>query len=428
LQMRTGTSVVHHHQVAAQNVKTKDWLLSPEEIWALEPSAKNFLALVGRSQGTAVEEHGSSYVVALADERTIGNVRLLKATLNLGRKDLLSKEQTVLIERLSEIREYRFIETSFDRLPRKDINPNVFVIEPIATSNPSVPRDRYSNSERRPERSLRIRASEELEIEVAYLLNEAKGDRNEQIALTRDAKGLLRVEGIVDTTSRKAELLRDLAPVSNNLAVKIDIKAISETLRQTGTNKTGGTVRPVTTTTDVLPVDRELREYLSRSSLVRNNPDRIDEAVRSFATRNVNRAYRALFHAIELKQLVDRFTHLDMRNVNPQAKAKWLEMVRGHGRGFEREWEGLRREVRQVFFEKEEWNQVDLEGKISSNADLARDTQRLNKLVLEIVEGIRHAFTTSADRTSLSIKSRQFWGNVLDAKHLAERITKYAAQ
>ena len=42
-------------------------------------------------------------------------------------------------------------------------------------------------------------ASAELEVDVAYLLNQAKADRNEQVALTRSAGGSLRVEGIVES-------------------------------------------------------------------------------------------------------------------------------------------------------------------------------------------------------------------------------------
>ena len=37
-------------------------------------------------------------------------------------------------------------------------------------------------------------ASAELEVDVAYLLNHAKADRNEQVAFTRNAGGSLRVE------------------------------------------------------------------------------------------------------------------------------------------------------------------------------------------------------------------------------------------
>ena len=82
-----------------------------------------------------------------------------------------------------------------------------------------------------PVTSATVSASTELEIDVAYLLNQAKADRNEQVALTRSAGGSLRVEGVVESQQRKDEFLQALAPVSNNPAVKIEIRTVSEAMR-----------------------------------------------------------------------------------------------------------------------------------------------------------------------------------------------------
>src|SRR6185295_2309462 len=71
-------------------------------------------------------------------------------------------------------------------------------------------------------------ASAELEVDVAYLLNQAKGDRKEQVALTRSAGGSLRVDGVVDSQQRKEEFLRALGPVINNPAVTIEIRTVAE--------------------------------------------------------------------------------------------------------------------------------------------------------------------------------------------------------
>src|ERR1044072_3016666 len=71
-------------------------------------------------------------------------------------------------------------------------------------------------------------ASAELEVDVAYLLNRAKADRNEQVNLTRSAGGSLRVEGVVESEQRRNELLQALGPVSNTPAVKIEIRTVAE--------------------------------------------------------------------------------------------------------------------------------------------------------------------------------------------------------
>jgi hypothetical protein len=128
---------------------------------------------------------------------------------------------------------------------------------------------------------------------------------------------------------------------------------------------------------------------------------------------------------IELNQLGNRLAHLDRHNISPQARAKLLEMVRGHAAAFEREWDELRRELQPVFLSGEPENRADLKVKINNDADVARDIQTLHKLVLGVVNGIRNAFTTSSDSTDLSIESRQFWTSLIDAKHLATGITNY---
>jgi len=305
----------------------------------------------------------------------------------------------------------------------------------LAMGNPTALSSTASNSPVPPSHT---KASKELEVEVAYLLNEAKGDRNEQVTLSRNTNGLLRVEGIVDTRTRKEELLRALAPVSHNPSVTIDISASSELTPQTRGHSAWSAVREVANTTDTIAVDRELRDYLSeRSSSWQNRDsrtqprgrnDQLDEAVSSFSSHTVNRAYRALFHAIELKQVVDRFSNVDMRGVSPDARAKWLKMVHIHGAAFERECAALRNEVQPVFFEKDPFSELGEKRQIGSDAELTREAERLHKLALGNVDGIRAAFMISSQSSSVSIKSLEFWRALFDAQSLAARIARYGDQ
>ncbi|HKY30188.1 MAG TPA: hypothetical protein VJM12_19820 [Pyrinomonadaceae bacterium] len=120
--------------------------------------------------------------------------------------------------------------------------------------------------------------------------------------LSRTPKGLLQVEGVVDMQQRKDELLYALSPVSNNPAVKINIAVVTDALNgQPNISSRQVTVREVEETADTIAVDRELRDYLGSGGS--KTDAELDEAVRSFSSRTLNRAYRAGFHAIELKKL-----------------------------------------------------------------------------------------------------------------------------
>jgi hypothetical protein len=103
---------------------------------------------------------------------------------------------------------------AFELLPVKGVAPAVFAIEPELTGwagEPGRTGDRAlrdlttSRVPPSPSTSTPPVASAELEVDVAYLLNQAKADRNEQVILTRSAGGSVRIEGGVDSQQRKDE-------------------------------------------------------------------------------------------------------------------------------------------------------------------------------------------------------------------------------
>jgi RNA polymerase sigma factor (sigma-70 family) len=410
-------------------------LLTPEDLWQLELSPQTFNALIAEPAIAKLEERSTTYVLSYEGPRTIGASRLLKVTLTLSKSDLHPIEQTLLVQRGGELREYRFVEASLELLPVKAVAPAVFEIEPELTGGAGElgrPGDwalRDLTSSRvppSPSTSNLVVASAELEIDVTYLLNQVKADRNEQVALSRSAGGSLRVEGFVESQQRKEEFLRALAPVSNNPAVKIDIRTIAEALDRppTGRLPTGRSVsvQEAEETPDTVAVDAELRAYFMQNSPA----GLIDEAVRSYSSRMVNRAYRSLFHAIELKRLVNRFANVDMQMVAPDARGKWLGMLRQNAAAFARENAALQQEIQPVFFPGSSLPTTE-DVLIESDADLARAVERLHKLALANNDAVRSAFTISSKSSATAIKSAAFWQSLQRAERLAETIRQYQA-
>ena len=400
-------------------------LLNLEDVWQLEPSAETFSELIAEPALARVEERSTTYVLIYDRVRAIGASLLLKATLTLNKSDFHAIEQTLVVQRGNESREYRFVVASDELVPK---NSSAFEIEPELIGGAGQlgrPGDwalRDLTSSRvppSPSTSTPPSASAELEVDVAYLLNQAKADRNEQVALTRSAGGSLRVEGIVDSQQRKDEFLRALAPVSNNPAVTIVIRTVAEATQ--GSIPAGSiSVREMEETADTVAADPELRAHF------KNNPPggSTEEAIRSYSSRVVNRAYRALFHAIELNKLVDRFANVDMRTVAPDARTKWLAMLQQHAASFARENAILRQEIQQVFFPGSSLN-VGEDVSIQSDADLARAVERLHKLAYSNNVAIRSALTISAQSSATAIKSVAFWQSLERAESLAQRIAQY---
>ncbi len=421
-----GARTVFHHGSRPRSetalATPVDLLLNLEDIWQVEPSAQSFRSLIGEPAAIEVEKRSTTYVLTYERTRVIGGSRLLKATLTLNQSDLHAIEQTLLVQRGDELREYRFVEASTELLPLTAVAPNVFDIEPELTGGlaefgrPGNLTYRVPSS---PSASAPPAASAELEVDVAYLLNTAKADRNEQVTLTRSVGGSLRVEGIVDTAERKQEFLKALAPVSNNPAVKIEIRTVAEAM-QKPIAPGAVSIQETEETANSIAADDELRAYFEK----RASAGPTDDAIRKYSSRVVKRAYDALFHAIELKRLSNRFANVDMQTVAPGAREKWLDMLHEHATAFARETAGVRQEIQPVFFGDASVPGGE-GGAITSDAELARAIERLHKLALSNNEAVRSAFTTSSRSSAVAVKSAAFWQALFKAEELAKKIQNY---
>jgi len=434
-QRADGSRTVYHHGSKPQShvaiTGPADLLLNLEDVWQMGLSAQSFVALIEQPNLLQIEETSATYVLRYEAGRTIGASRLIKATLTLSKSDLHAIEQTLVVERGGLSLEYRFVEASFELLPLKDVAPAVFEIEPELTGgagevgNPGSWAIRDLTASRVPPSSSTstppvASASAELEVDVAYLLNRAKADRNEQVNLTRSAGGSLRVEGVVDTQQRKDEFLQALAPVSNNPAVKIEIRTVDEATKSQ--RPTGAVVvEEAVETADTVAADKDLRSYFEK----RNPNGPTDEAVRTYSSRIVNTSYRSLFKAVELKQLMNRFASVDMRTIAPDARAKFLAMVQQNAIAFEHENALLREQIGPVFFPGTTLAGGE-EVSIQSDVDLARAVERLHKLALSNTDAISSALTISSHSSAAAIRSMAFWQSMQRAESLAKRIQQYS--
>jgi hypothetical protein len=202
--------------------------------------------------------------------------------------------------------------------------------------------------------------------------------------------------------------------------VKIEIRTVAEATAQRRAAAGSLSVQEVEETANTIAADEDLRAFFAKQT----PSGSMDEAVRNYSSRVVNSAYRALFHAIELKKLTNRFANVDMRAVAPDARSKWLAMLRQHAAGFERETTMLRGEMQPVFFSGNAVGSGE-EVSIQSDAELARAVEKLNQMALFVNEAIRSAFTISSHSSAATIKSSQFRRSLIGAENLAKRIGQY---
>ncbi len=404
------------------------------EVWQLELSASDFTALVGRADAAQVEEKPSAYVISYESEA--GARGLLKAMLTLGKDDLHPIEQTLLVSEGREVREYRFVEVSYERRPASAVAPAMFDPDPELL-------ERMKDESRRMKLEIKpvlpsplipypspVVATAELEIELLHLLSQAKADLGEQVNVVRTPDGSLRIEGIVDTERRKSEILHALGPVTNRPALTIDVNTAMEALQQRPqSQRPSGSVivQQVEPAENKIPVDQELRRYLSGRGLLEAQ---LDAEIVRFADRTLARSRQALLRAGTLKRLVNRFSPQDLRTLDAEARAKWSAMIQAHAGVIQRETIMLWQELQPVFFPSSSAALLDgaeEEPAITDESDLVAAADRLFALCSANERSVNSAFTLSAN-TSLgaAIKTPLFRRSLKSAEELAAKINQWS--
>src|SRR5260370_3287553 len=109
--------------------------------------------------------------------------------------------------------------------------------------------------------------------------------------------------------------------------------------------------------------------------------------------------------------------------LSPEAREKWLSMIRQHARALEQDLAALHQELRPIF-EVTPASQPQTEI-VTDDASLVRAIDRLAELCSENETVIRSAFTTSPDTSrAQGLKTAQFWNSFKKAETLVAEIQK----
>ena len=268
-----------------------------------------------------------------------------------------------------------------------------------------------------------VTATAELEVEVLGLVNQAGADLGDQVSVRRTPEGQLLVEGIVETDRRKDEVLRALAPVANSPAVKLKVETVAEALRAQAksrpTSSNPISVERLESANSKIPADADLRRYFAAKGL---SGAQLDQSVNQFAARMLDRSFQALRHAGALERLAQRFSLEQLRTLDPEARNKWLGLLRAHAQAVERELGNLRRDLGPFTSSGSPGSEESV--RIDNDQDFQEAVHRLFELCSASDQAVRSAFTISESSSNASaIKSTQFFRSLSEAEALAGRIS-----
>jgi hypothetical protein len=335
-------------------------------------------------------------------------------------------EQTLVINHGSEIREYRFIETNFETRAPSTVAPTVFEPETelLSSAKPETRNAKLETTSPLPLTHSPALATPELEVEVLRLLNQAGADMGEQVSVSRTPEGRLHVEALVENAQRKNEILNALASVRNNPAVRIEVNTVAEALKrkpQGAAPAAPTVVEEIGASTNTIPVETDLRAFFSKRGY---EGERLDNEVRQFSTRTVVRSREIMNHAWALRRLGQRFSSEELRNLDPEARAKWIALVRNHAAALSQTTKTLRQELSPIF-PGTGLGEASSEPDFKTDADLVRAVERLFALCSANDHAINSAFAISPDTDkAAAIKTSQFWRSLSEAQSLAARVSR----
>ncbi|MDT7810045.1 MAG: hypothetical protein QOJ70_3858 [Acidobacteriota bacterium] len=420
----TGTLFRRGSPPIETNGTTAHELLDADDIWRIEPSAESFNTLGASVEGLRVEDRLGTYIVG-RELSSASEDGLVGASLWLNKSDLHAYRMMLVVRRDGVTVEYRLVEGGFEKRRAEDVPPSIYQLEPElldatqATSNESgaakSQRDDGAHTSLLVPHASAV-ASAELEVEVAYLLNQIKANLGEQVSMGRTTGGALRVEALVESEGRKEAILRALGPVLDNPAVVVEVSTVAEALAKSARAESGNVTEREVVAAGRIPADAELRAHFAARL---TDDARVDAEIKQFAARAMTHSRQALLHASALKRLASRFTPADARSLGTDARAKWLSMMREHAEAYRREVSALRAQLSSVF-------DAGGEGAASEAVDDANAPQaaeRLLQLSYAQDAAVRSAFTISeGGGTAAGIKSQQFRRTLAASERLAAKI------
>jgi DNA-directed RNA polymerase specialized sigma24 family protein len=389
-------------------------LLAAGAAWRLNPSAIDYLDLTGGAAFATVEESGDDYAVRHAGRADAG---VVEAVLMLRKADLHAFEMRLVYAGETGRREYRFVESLFERTPPDRTPPQLFEAGVDTSGAGAVGGDATTRGTAAAGPAPPARASAELEVEVNYLLDRLGTNPGEQVSVRRTPEERLRVEALVETAERKRDILAALGPVVGNPAVTVEVSTVAEALAGRGQRRHATTDElEVQLRDDSREADAELARKLAAAG--GGEAGQAREDVARVGEQLLADSQQAVRHSAALIRLTASFPARVRGELDPAAREKLAKMMRAHAEACLRNARAIERGL--APFSPAARRGAGVTAAITNDAEMARAVERLSRLTRENDEALRAAFTLSQRGQSLApIKSARFWESLEEAEQLS---------
>jgi hypothetical protein len=339
-------------------------------------------------------------------------------------------EELLQVKHDGSFLEYRFVEDAYEEAKPSTLPSAVFTVEPaLVPVETVVPKPGASM---RPETQMvehtaeSVAASADLEVEVQYLLDRARTNLGEQVSVSRTADGKLLVKGIVDSESRKSEIVAALASVSHSPAVRIDISTVAEMARRQRQPANASVTQSLDINADArIPVYAELRRHFLGIGIA---DDQLDDQISRFSARVLRESSDALRNAWALRSLADQISRPPGKELSQQARSKQLAMIREHAQACLSAYGRLRRDLQPIFPSGESSGGLTEISSVNDERDLPRVLRLLATQAAAADAAARSAFTITSGASDSGRAASRFWEPLVEAEAAASSIARFARE
>jgi hypothetical protein len=419
---RDGSSAIYE-QGARTEIGTSGGVVpkvldSPDDLWEYDLSAKVFEDLAGAGAQAQVVKQGNNYIVHYEAKDGSGDNRLLSAALTVRKDDLraVALEVTVREPEGSGVNAgpetpvvYSIIEASFEQRAALEVNPEVFQTDAeLLATLPIQPSD----------------ATADLQIETTYLLDQVGAILGQEVTVTVGADHKLHIEGILATESRRAQIIKAIAPVRHNQAAMINLVTVAEVMQRRRTEPAVVTKAVAPPESASIPLFDELSHYFETEAAHDSSLD-VRAKIQQLSEEVLQDSGEAMRHAWVLKRLANTLSPTEIGSLSETTHNEYLCMVATHAQEVGKRNIKLRLELGPIFFPNGDSPEITRNGSNSDPADLTLAVQQLFKAASRNDEAIQSSFSVTTGQAAESTTKVQ---EIQDSLLQAERLSKWLSR
>jgi hypothetical protein len=415
---RNGSSAIYEQGVRTE-ISTRGGIVpevldSPDDLWEYDLSAKSFEGLAGAGVVAQVDKQGNDYVVHYAPKAGSGDNRLLSAALTVRKDDFraVALELTVQEPKSSGVTPgpatpvvYSIVEAGFEQRSALEVNPQVFqadaeFLASFSTQQGDVTAD--------------------LQIETTYLLDQVGATLGQEVTVAIGADHKLHIEGVLATESRRAQIIKVLAPVRHNPAEVINLITVAEALQRTRAEPAVVAKTEAQAERASIPLYDQLSQYFEAQTAPGSSVD-VRAKIQRLSEQVLEDSGEAMRHAWVLKRLANAIPPTEIGSLSETTHNQYLCMIAAHAQKVGERTEKLRLELGPILFPDGISPGMAGEGSGASPTDLTVAVRQLFEAASQNDAAIQSGFSvTTGQAVEGTAKAQEIQYTLLQAERLSK--------